>query len=302
MRRFVFLYLFFMIGITSSAVSIPPEVVVRWLPAEGGDAGDVVRDRIEKGKNLQALVLIPESATPGGPLLDPADVRVSWNGELLEHYTLFKRPDLALVFALPTIDEDALRTTSTLSLSLPFYQNGDRHEVESATSVPAGNVGELDNQSFRRRLRIYGQDGEQLAGAYLFGQRREDLFTRADDNGRVVLDAPTRNAASPHIVWTESHWPVAFDPITSRTITLQYKQPEITREITVSVTGPNGEPVPNAILLSNHVEYTRFSGEPVTIEIPTIYPTPLYVVAPGYKTSAKQITPEMETVTVRLDQ
>src|SRR5690606_7849636 len=67
---------------------------------------------------------------------------------------------------------------------------------------------------------VLDDDGAPVEDAWVFGQTRSDLLALTDEDGRAIMDLPSRNTFSPHLAWTAERWPVEFDPMRTRRLPL----------------------------------------------------------------------------------
>ncbi len=252
--------------------------------------------RVEAGKALQALLLNPEGRKKGGPLIDPDSVAVRWNGEELPVYVHYKRPDIALVFALPV--PEVFQETSTGTLTLAWRELGGAtvYTSEGLQFRPESLPGKSAKDGTVRVLRVEGPKGNPVAFPYYFGQRSQDLFARGSQEGRIVLDAPNRNTPGEHYAWARDYWTTAFDPISSPTVTLLPRKPETTRKATLRIEDQEGgEIIPSLVIREDSDAYV-YTGEG-EVTVARGQPTIFFAVAAGYAPKRIEFKPGEEEAT-----
>lgn len=270
-------------------------------PAEG------VRKRVREGLNLQALIAIPEATNAGGPLLDPRSLSVRWNKTPLHHFVYYKAPQTALVFALvpPEVIEKEPKGEVVMNARLLSSKEDDagwrlplEFTADDVTTMTASIRAKTG-----RRVRMVDEAGKPVAGAYLFGQRRSDLFAESGEDGLVVLDAPSRNSNAPHLAWSPGHWTTSFDPITTQTITLSPKPGPGDRKVTLRLQDAAGAPIKEAlVLIDESNDFFHYQdGVSMKMTIPGREVTPVIIIAAGYTPKHVELTEEDGTRTVKLE-
>lgn len=180
------------------------------LKGDNQPSSGTLRQRFIQGKNFQAIAPIE-----AGKLLDPRTVETRWNGRPIPHYLFYKTPEVALLFMLPDGEiSQAGEGRLTISASL---LNGPKAAAESVSvHIREGDIAlraSAREALQGRRITVTSLEGEPIAGAFVFGQRRSDLLTGTDERGVALMDSPERSAGRAHIAWKEGYWPVFFDPL-----------------------------------------------------------------------------------------
>lgn len=266
----------------------PETVVFRFLHdgPEGAEAALV--GRLNEDKSLHAILSLPETRRRDGALLDPRSVTVTWNGRELPIYTYYKAPNVALLFVLPGMEifveepEGTLRVEASL---LGERSRGLLHEspltftsddMEARAEAAAARLGQ--------GLLFRNAEGEPIEGAWIFGQRREDLVARTGAEGTVLLDAPARSTAPIHYAWSGDHWTERFDPVYQSTVTLIPRTDSRTATLTLRPTCPAGDRVEEGLLLVGDDYFHHWVwGQRARLDLPPQPDVPALLLAPGFE-------------------
>jgi len=248
-----------------------------------------VAERLARHQSIHALIQVPEGKEPGGPLLDPNSVVVELDGRPLETYLLYRNPSVALVFA--TVGDDRPTTGTELSITARFVDEADMAAGwRLPLSFTPDQLARLSTEPIRtgRTIRVLDEAGNPMAGALVFGQRREDLFARTDADGNVVLDAPTRNSFETHFAWSPGTWVTRFDAIREPEPRLVPREGNSTsRKVRLDLRDAEGNAIPDAWLLVNDADWVRYrAGKSVRLPLRTDRANLLNVIAPGFQVKA----------------
>ena len=258
---------------------------------------------IASGRTLQAIATIPAAASPGGPLLNPASVRVNWNERSLDTFVYYKQPHVAVLFTLLPVDTFEDDPNGKLTMEASFIgAEGPAAGWQLPIVIPdeAFTSATLSQRRPGRVQKLLDQEGEPADGAFLFGQRRSDLYARADDAGVVILDATNRNTPDRHYAWGAQTWTTAFDPVSSPTITLMRRDPADARPVSVALVDEQGNPVSKALLMIDNRDYVVYTGDTVTVEAPTSGPLEVLAIAAGHSVAKRVVEPVESTVSITL--
>jgi len=266
-----------------------------------------VKQRLMEGKNLQAMIIVPQGQDVGGPLLDPASVSVTWNGKRQQHHLVYKAPSLALLFA--RVDDQVLAEQNELSVTARLIGSDPKAEVDAGWVLPITfSPAEIERiqqapEPQGRTVLIQAPSRKPIPGAYLLGQRREDVWALANDAGTVTLTAPTRNTMEIHYAGAPGYWTTPFDPVVSRTITLQpiplKAKPE---KVRLDLRDADGERIRNALLLVNEREYVPLlKGKTPRALLKKDGTDEVVVVAAGYRPLIVKLENPRKTVKATLE-
>ncbi|CAN5403221.1 hypothetical protein BH09SUM1_BH09SUM1_17490 [soil metagenome] len=250
-----------------------------------------LRKRLVAGQNVQAMVSIPRAAQPDGRLLDPASVRVQWNGGEMDSYVFYKSPQVALIFAI--VDEDAITTDSELSMTASLMgSNGMDAGWRLPVKFTDAEMNAIANrpQPSGRSVTVLDENKNAVPDAFVFGQRREDLYTRTDAKGTALLNSPSRSSVERHDAWKDGYWNGFFDPIRQPTVTILSKgENSVWRTIRPNVTTSDGVAVDGGLLLVDNNYFVAFgNGRKLKLELQAGKNDVLAIV-PGYTPKAVEV-------------
>ncbi|MBI1289755.1 hypothetical protein GC173_00730 [bacterium] len=288
-----------LVGCRSTATTAAPvaepsaplnsRATIKLVNLEGHDPAGGVCERLARHQSIHAVIQVPDGAKPGGPLLDPLSIEVALDEQPLETYILYRNPTVALVFA--TVDEDRATTPTELTITARFVDESDMAagwrlplsptaDQVARSHAPANRTG--------RTIRVMDVDGQGVAEARVFGQRREDLFAIADSDGHVILDAPTRSSFETHFAWAPGTWVTRFDAIREpEPVLVQRRRTETHRSFTLDLVGSDGLPMNDAWLLVNDADWVRWTpGRIVRLPLRKDRKNLLNVIAAGYQVKA----------------
>jgi len=247
----------------------------RGVPAQEG-----LRRAILAGRSIQATVAIDAKS-----LLDPNSVAVEWNGQPIPHFVYYKQADFAMIFALPDFDRMAEREEGELTMTAKLVGADaiaagwrlpvtiSRDEATSAALAFHNRTGPATT--------IRGADGRPAAGAWFFGQRRADLLALADAEGRVILDAPSRNTPGPHYAWNAESWTAAFESMTNPDVTLVPREGN-TRAGSLVAVDVGGLAVQPIVVLVDNNSYVVSVGNSAKLDLRSDMETELLILSPGH--------------------
>lgn len=272
----------------------PPEpsraaehVHVHWIHEPPNDPSEALRLRVQKDKSFHALLTIAGAGERGGVLLDPRSVYVTWNGEAVPFQVYYKSVGSALVFVMPNEEIFAevpmgyLRIYGSLLGEKSTTQLGEVPILFDGTDFEMQQVARNNRRG--ERIQVLDESGSSIEGAWLFGQRREDLVTRSNERGFFLLDAPGRSTAITHYAWSDSHWTLPFDPVHERRLTLQSRDSSKTIDLDFVLRSTDGEAIDNALLLVSDDQYHHWENRgPLTIPVPDREGVDILVLAPGH--------------------
>lgn len=251
---------------------------------EDGSPADRIVSAFANARVTQALVSIPEAQNPGGRMLDPNSVRVQWNGKELETFVYYKVPQLALLFVLH--DEDLLRDEAEGLLTMEAGFLGEE-EMAAGWQLPVTITDEaftsrtIALERGGRAVRIADADGQPIANARLFGQRRADMLAAANAEGIVYLDAASRNTPGDHYAFAEGYWTTGFDPITTPEVVLHPRTEESTRRVQVRFNADEEAAPEKALLLVDNTYYTTLENGEGTVELLAFREGEVLLLLPG---------------------
>jgi hypothetical protein len=289
---------------TAPAAPINTRATIKLVGGESADPATRVCERLARHQSIHAVIQIPEAATPGGPLLDPARVEVTLNGEPLETYLLYRNPTVALVFATALDDRATTPTELTITAAL-----ADETDLAAGWRLPlaptAEQMSRMNVPSTRegRTIRVLDQTGDGVDQARVFGQRREDLLAIANADGRVVLDAPTRSSFETQFAWAPGTWVTRFDAIREpEPVLIPRKGSEKKLSVKLELVGKDGEAITDAWLLVNDSDWVRWKpGKSIRIPTRTDRKNLLNVIAAGYQVKAIEFEKKLTEKTVVME-
>lgn len=251
---------------------------------EDGTPAERIVSAFANGRVTQALVSIPGAQKPTGRMLDPESVRVRWNGTAIETFVYYKVPQLALLFVLH--DEDLLRREPEGLLTMEAGFLGEE-EMAAGWQLPVT----ISDEAFTSRtialerggrpVRIADADGQPIANARLFGQRRFDMLAAANDEGIVYLDAANRNTPGDHYAFAAGYWTTGFDPITTPQVVLRPRVQETTRRVHVQLRDDESDAPSPALVLVENTYYAIIKDGEAELELPAFRDGELLVLLPG---------------------
>lgn len=251
---------------------------------EDGTPAERIVSAFANGRVTQALVSIPGAQKSNGRMLDPESVRVRWNGTAIETFVYYKVPQLALLFVLH--DEDLLRREPEGLLTMEAGFLGEE-EMAAGWQLPVT----ISDEAFTSRtialerggrpVRIADADGQPIANARLFGQRRFDMLAAANDEGIVYLDAANRNTPGDHYAFAAGHWTTGFDPITTPQVVLRPRVQETTRRVHVQLRDDESDAPSPALVLVENTYYAIIKDGEAELELPAFRDGELLVLLPG---------------------
>lgn len=280
-------------------------LTARLMGAEGtGDGPSSLRTRLLDGRNIQVLLPVVDGTKVGGRLLDPESVDIAWEGESLDQFLYYKTPQLALLFAI--LSPDALRAHPKGELLIRGRLHGSASDDLTSSVLFNFAPAEIDriatNQARDgRSVLLLDPEKKPVGGGFLFGQRREDLYTLSDSEGVAILDRPDRSSSATHFAGREGFWTLSFDPVSSRTLTLQPRTETVTRPVELKVRSTTGEPISNGLLLVQNTYYLWWEGgAPVDLHAPPGREIEATLMVAGYSPQLLRISPNQQTAIVQL--
>ncbi len=268
-----------------------------------------LKRRLLRGLNIQILVEVPSARRMDGNLLDPGSVAIEWAGKPLPHHVFYKRPDMALVFALfdPALLEEIPQGELTATAGLVGEE-----EMAAGWRLPLSFTPEEVSTAREAheargpggsgwRVRMLDPGGQPVGGAWMFGQRREDLLAMSGDNGVVLLDAENRNAPGPHYAWSPRHWTTEFDPIREPRVTVIPRTAATSRDVDLEVRRADGVPPSRSVVLIDNNHYGVYTDVAETVTVRRESATSLLVLSPGHEVGTAVVAPGEDSVAVLLE-
>lgn len=279
--------------------NLPENHQFAWVVSNNDSQEAGVVERIKNGKNIQALIVLPSTADPSTPLLNPDEVKAYWNESELETVVYYKKRDLALLFIFPDLELMKENVQGTISVQLAFSGYSG--------SLPVGELKiDLSDVEFdvidsgKRFCTIKNEEELPLEGVLVFGQRLQDLMRRTDAQGRVYLDAATRNTPGPHYVWKEGFWTTEFDPLIEPVGILVSKTKKNSERVELTVTDPDGEAIAPVLLYIDNQEYLYSDDHVEEITVRNFASTTVRVMSAGYNGETVQIEPGAKNISLQL--
>ncbi|MCC5875294.1 MAG: hypothetical protein JJU11_03645 [Candidatus Sumerlaeia bacterium] len=260
----------------------PDRVNVTWIHVPGDDPATALRNRLREDKSFHGLLLIDT----GENLLDPRSVRLTWEGEPIDHFVYYKSPGSALLFVLP--DQEPFRQQTVGYLKIHGAMLGENRTAVIQEFPLLFSDDDFEEQETARknrggeRIQVVNPERRPIEGAWLFGQRREDLVTRSDEGGMFQLDAPSRSSSPIHYAWADGFWTHAFDPVHERRVTLLPRLDATNVELDFTLTSPDGERIDSALLLVADDTYLHWRGSAMNTSIPADRDAKVLIMAPGH--------------------
>lgn len=282
----------------------PEEIVFRFLHDHpDGEAAALAR-RLGEDKSLHAILSLPETRRVDGALLDPDSVIATWNGRPLPAHMYYKAPTVGLFFILPGDDILAAEPEGILRVEASLLGERSRGVLFGArvflTGADLENRGAAAGARRGQQLRLEGGDGGPVEGAWIFGQRREDLVARTDARGIVLLDAPARSSAPIHYAWADGYWTERFDPVRRSAVTMTPRRDARRVSVTLRPEGPDGGRVEEGLLLVGDDYFHHWTwGRSGRLRVP-VEDVPALLLAPGYEKYTTTIDAIAEDGTVTL--
>ncbi|MDX2174878.1 MAG: hypothetical protein SF028_00245 [Candidatus Sumerlaeia bacterium] len=191
------------------------------------DTVDATMLHVAAGGAVVAFLSMPEAARPGGPVLDPASIRATFDGEPCAWHLVYRLPQLPAVAVL--LPEDALaRGGGELRIRAGLLgHRGDAFDARRRLE-PADGARPIWSEF---TVNVVDAQGDPMPGALLYGQHLKGLFRRTGGEGVAHLDALVRGRIEAHLAYAPGHWAAAFDPRTVTGAALRPVAPDAARAV-----------------------------------------------------------------------
>lgn len=285
-----------------SGPSRAPDLVnVNWTHSMGNEPAQALRQRLREDKSFHGLLLIDSREN----LLDPRSVRVTWEGEPIDSFVYYKTPGSALLFILP--DQEPFREHSIGYLKIHGAMLGENRTGVIEEVPLLFSPEDFEEMKVARearggeRIRVVDHNGTPIEGAWLFGQRREDLVTRSTSDGFFQLDAPSRSSSPIHYTWANGFWTHPFDPVHERQVALQPRADSTTLELDFVLKSTDGVRIDNALLLVGDDLFLHWQGTAIRSTMPEYREVGVLIMAPGHSQRLLSIEDLQNGATVELN-